>query len=759
MAVSGGVSLGLVSNIIKSAATLDESHLEECLQRVDKKCSDLKNAICQVARETYDEFLPHMDSTIALDERVREMQTEFKRLSMRVDNDLKGRLVQFSGKKKEIEQRIEEMETKINFVQSLLGLHQDMEKLRHTVEEEEYTQAATLATSVSHLLGELGRSGCDAKVFVALKTEFNLLLSTLRLHLQDEWTKFVCWKPAIPVGEQTITAALKFQLSVPDGTSPSSQYKQFTEVCLAMRSLFTNHEISERIKRLSLRILEAFIKPLILRSSLRLSVASRDGSNVISLLALPSGHSAVQDVLVDMALVVNTIQSCVVDSEQKQWMTQLGDTIEPEITPLLIKHRLSEEVTKGQSKTSGATALQSAVLKYESAIKAASFVPEKYSTLSTYVGDVDKHVAAQNAQQLLAKAREILKRPLHNTTTTGPQTTQTALEKLNIFQDPSADTGSSTHESRQEYVNVLQLTFAFPSCLISESVKEFMDLVYDTLKACGSSSPSVAVQLYSIARDMIELFMAVVGGYHKRSVLQLPRNAAVLHNDCMYVSHHLITLGHQFRASIPVKVASTFIDFVPQLRKLADDCFVAEIEKQTANIREFLSVFTSLDDVSSPDKREIVYRCVRQAMLHLYNLCKVYADVLPTEFYHKHAASLLGVLIAELIDCTIKMEDIAATDAGEIYALFDTEVIAKSSLALSLPLNEDESLLSSLCPNWERLKELAFVLNASQLDIVKRWDSGKGELAKQFSAGEVKHLIRALFRNTDRRANTLAKIT
>ena len=64
-----------------------------------------------------------------------------------------------------------------------------------------------------------------------------------------------------------------------------------------------------------------------------------------------------------------------------------------------------------------------------------------------------------------------------------------------------------------------------------------------------------------------------------------------------------------------------------------------------------------------------------------------------------------------------------------------------------------------LCVQTERLKELAFVLNASQLDIVKRWDSGKGELTKQFSAGEVKHLIRALFRNTDRRANTLAKIT
>lgn len=82
--------------------------------------------------------------------------------------------------------------------------------------------------------------------------------------------------------------------------------------------------------------------------------------------------------------------------------------------------------------------------------------------------------------------------------------------------------------------------------------------------------------------------------------------------------------------------------------------------------------------------------------------------------------------------------------------------LLKSPVALSLI--SDEDAIPGICPNWERLKELIFVLGASQNDIVNRWDSGKGPLAKQLSVSEMKQLIRAIFKNTERRANTLTKI-
>lgn len=50
------------------------------------------------------------------------------------------------------------------------------------------------------------------------------------------------------------------------------------------------------------------------------------------------------------------------------------------------------------------------------------------------------------------------------------------------------------------------------------------------------------------------------------------------------------------------------------------------------------------------------------------------------------------------------------------------------------------------------------ILNASMAHIAEQWADGKGPLTLNFRAEDIRHLIRALFQNTDRRANVLATI-
>jgi centromere/kinetochore protein ZW10 len=58
--------------------------------------------------------------------------------------------------------------------------------------------------------------------------------------------------------------------------------------------------------------------------------------------------------------------------------------------------------------------------------------------------------------------------------------------------------------------------------------------------------------------------------------------------------------------------------------------------------------------------------------------------------------------------------------------------------------------------NWQKMIDLQFVLDTSLVAITEQWKSGK--LPQSFKAEEIKHLIRALFQNTDRRANALSAI-
>jgi len=59
---------------------------------------------------------------------------------------------------------------------------------------------------------------------------------------------------------------------------------------------------------------------------------------------------------------------------------------------------------------------------------------------------------------------------------------------------------------------------------------------------------------------------------------------------------------------------------------------------------------------------------------------------------------------------------------------------------------------------WTKFCELILVLNASLREIDDRWSNGKGPLALAFAPDDVKRLIRALFQNTDRRAEVLSRI-
>ena len=66
------------------------------------------------------------------------------------------------------------------------------------------------------------------------------------------------------------------------------------------------------------------------------------------------------------------------------------------------------------------------------------------------------------------------------------------------------------------------------------------------------------------------------------SILQrtLPQLSALHHNNCMYIAHHLLTLGHQFRPKLPEPLnqsVASFVDLVPTIRQMGEKCFLEQL--------------------------------------------------------------------------------------------------------------------------------------------------------------------------------------
>ena len=60
----------------------------------------------------------------------------------------------------------------------------------------------------------------------------------------------------------------------------------------------------------------------------------------------------------------------------------------------------------------------------------------------------------------------------------------------------------------------------------------------------------------------------------------LPQLSALHHNNCMYIAHHLLTLGHQFRPKLPEPLnqsVASFVDLVPTIRQMGEKCFLEQL--------------------------------------------------------------------------------------------------------------------------------------------------------------------------------------
>lgn len=121
---------------------------------------------------------------------------------------------------------------------------------------------------------------------------------------------------------------------------------------------------------------------------------------------------------------------------------------------------------------------------------------------------------------------------------------------------------------------------------------------------------------------------------------------------------------------------------------------------------------------------------------------------------------MLNSVIVEITDSIVALEDISADDTKQLSRILTT-IADRSPELFQMPMDDQANITVEIQRNvakWQRFRELDMILNASMIDISDRWASGKGPLAVVFSANEVKQLIRALFQNTDRRSQMLAKI-
>ncbi|NXD17538.1 ZW10 protein, partial [Nothocercus nigrocapillus] len=695
-----------------------------------------------------------------------------------VQRDLNVAVAEFT----ELKQQLERDTLVLSILKKLQEFDTAIKEYNTALLEKKYVVAAQQLEKARSSLKTLeSRKGFELKILKALGTELTVQTQNMLYHLGEEWQKLVVWKLPPSKGSSSLELVLASELHL--CTVPSEEEIAGPPTASVLQAFALLGELHTKLKTFGQLLLKHILKPLISYSSLWPIVEEQSDVVILRFKSEEPSLDNTSPVEVFEKIkqileflhkyLLNVPLECVDNKKECKVMLSelLGDMIWEELSDCLIQNCLVNSIPTNSSKLEQYVEVIKSTEEFEKALKNMQFLKGDTTNLLKYARNVNSHFANKKCQDVIVAARKLMTSEIHNTVKISPDSS-VALPRL-------PDPGSGDHLKMGKTLKLLhnetvvlenesklsQHTFSLPTCRISSSVEELMDLAYQTLSEATASTDQCCIQLFYSVRNIFQLFYDVVPTYHKENLQKLPQLAAIHHNNCMYIAHHLLTLGHQFRyrlTSILCDGTATFVDMVPGFRRLGMECFLAQMRVQKGEILERLSSARNFSNMDDEENYCAANKAIRQVLHQLKRLGKVWQDVLPVNVYCKAMGTLLNTALTEIVTRITSLEDISAEDADRLYSLCRTMVEEGPQVFTPLPEEDKNKKYQEEVPvyvqKWMTFKELMIILQANLQEIVDQWADGKGPLAAEFSPVEVKSLIRALFQNTERRAAALAKI-
>jgi hypothetical protein len=299
---------------------------------------------------------------------------------------------------------------------------------------------------------------------------------------------------------------------------------------------------------------------------------------------------------------------------------------------------------------------------------------------------------------------------------------------------------------------------------ISQTASKLMDLCRRTMDEAvesvieDTSSPLALLppNLYRGAREILDLFRAIVPATLGNEVATVPRTAAVLHNDCVFLAHHCLTLGLEYKEKFPpssseddargkvLRQTCIFVDMVPPFRELAQKSMGEMLERQQGQLWEIVGsritfLGKSLRSNETVAEWTEAETAVKAGLYHLRHLSQAWRPILSHEVFVRSIAHLSDVIFAMLVDQVLKAMAVSVPASQFVSALFNTAVRGASDI-----LNVDVVV----CRNWDRFTAIGRFMDMSLADINAGLSEG---VFRSVTASELSRLITVTFDESQKR--------
>ncbi|KAL0113921.1 hypothetical protein PUN28_011331 [Cardiocondyla obscurior] len=677
--------------------------------------------------DNYVEFNAKLTRDIHLVKKTEQLLEEINILQSRINHQIK---IELSGSIKELKtlsHELKESNISLQLSNQLISLHKCIKSIKKTQEEKQYVNTAKTLQEMHSLLNNPHSLLQHLEVYTAIKDEYcNLSRSCVR-EASDLLHDQICWNNDEKEEKTTNSIAMK------------TEHDDIQEL---MQGLYIMDYFENELEIFSTKLMDYIIKPIIYdHCSVYVVKEKVFVVEILEKKKMPSYKSVLYNLKLLFKYLHQHLNSIIIDNET--FLRKLQPYLLEQLLHPLITDCISHTIPTSNANLKNFEPVVEIINEFQNYLIEIGFLSEDQLILSNYTNNIDKLFINRICQDLLAKARNIMRKDLHDSVRYEPQVPPKLINK--VFEN---DCELSIEKKLSD------MSFYLPKCQISKNAQETLELARTILDEACDSSDACAIRLFYTCRNVFEMYAGLVPEHHKKFLETIPQQVALFHNNCMYLAHHLLTLAHEYRdkfSKVVQKLNLTFADQVVILRDAGSKCFLDHMKYQGNIIFDIIkdSGFSVLSQASQLDSS--TERALRQCIRQLELLKTVWLDVLPVNIYCKAVGCITNSMIDDLVTKVISAEDIPIDVATELVTLFN--MVVKRT-----PQIFPDQQIQQHVRKWGKFLELIKLLGASLKEIEVRWGNGKGPLAQEFTPSQVKQLIRAIFQNTDRRSNLLASI-
>lgn len=743
-----GPRASFLEAVLSKSGEVEVTELKARIADVIRNVQQLKVRVHDNLSSNFVDFDPLLKSSKGFFEKSLKATDDIVTLFNRIEFQTKRDLANSTGELSNLHASLKESQTVLSVVTELLQMENALKEIETACAEGQYIKAAKSLQMFKECCEISSPDTQQLDIFKSMLEEFHSLYEMFCKVNMDKLYNYMTWESK-DVANHVVASTIKIKLSC----SPMLQE--------SIQALHLIQKLTPWMKKLKNFFLRSILLPFINNES-SVSFEEKDEFSSMQVLSKITSRKPIYSATLDNLTKCFEFLHGELDirfEDGDSFIGLLGNEIAEEFTENLIQNCLKETIPSSSAELDRFSGIRERVAIFSNYMTAIEFTPEENQGLMDYVQNFDTLCANRACENYLKNAREIMREDLQDMVDVGPQTPTLSLSSTlnNTSSDLPTQESLVNVTIRQE--NELNPSlFQFPSCFVSKSTLKILELVGVILNEVIKNPKENGLHhIYlATAKSVFELYMAVVPKIHQKLLDTIPQQVALFHNNCMYLAHRLSVLGIEVESSlqsvVKVDIPITFVDLVIPLRHLGTTIYLKHMQQQRKQILDLVkeSGLATLGENSelAADTERTLRQCLRQLEL----LQSVWQNVLPRDVYCKSIGTLANAFMEELVVRVLSVEDISASTAVKLTSHFK---MAQERIPL---LFEDGSKVVLYVKRWLQFQELITILSASLRDIEKRWSEGKGPLAHEFTSEQVKQLVRALFQNTQRRAEVLSKI-